>query len=65
MGKRVMKSAEFRRIRKDKLQMTQAELAEVMGMSQQAINRLENERRPTGVQAAFIRYIAEHRQSAS
>ena len=52
-----LKSSEFRRIRTEVLKLTQFELGDIMGMSQQAVNRIENERRPTETQAAFITHL--------
>ena len=52
-----IKSSEFRRIRTEVLRLTQFELGDIMGMSQQAVNRIENERRPTETQAAFIAHL--------
>lgn len=55
-----MTSDQFRQLRQS-LGLTQAELAEIMGIDQQNICRIETERQPTRIQAAFIRYIEKHR----
>lgn len=52
-----LKSSEFKRIRTEVLRLTQSELGDIMGMSQQAVNRIENERSPTETQAAFISHL--------
>ena len=54
-----LKSSEFKRIRTEVLRLTQFELGDIMGMSQQAVNRIENERCPTETQAAFITHLQE------
>ena len=52
-----MTSQEFRAIR-SQLGLTQAELAEIMGMPKQSVSRIERgERQPTKIIAAFMRYI--------
>ena len=52
-----MTSAEFKQIRQQ-LGLTQAELAETMGMTQQAVSRIERgERQPTKQQWAFIAHL--------
>lgn len=52
-----MTSQQFRTIRQH-LGLTQAELAETMGMTPQAVSRIERgERQPTKSMAAFLRYI--------
>lgn len=51
-----MTSSEFRSIRL-KLVLTQSELGRIMGMRPQEISRIETDRKPTKIQAAFIRYI--------
>jgi transcriptional regulator with XRE-family HTH domain len=48
-----MTGEEYRAIRKE-MRLTQAELGVTLGMSQQAINRIENTRGPTKQQAAAI-----------
>ena len=53
-----MTSTEFAQIRQS-LGLTQVELAEIMGVEKQTINRLERSRQPTRLQAAFLRYIKE------
>ena len=55
-----MTSTEFLSIR-DRLGLSQAELGRIMGMLPREISRIETDRRPTRVQAAFIRYIAAAR----
>lgn len=52
-----MTSAEFRQLR-DQLGLSQAELGRLMGLAAREISRIENDRQPTRVQAAFIRHIA-------
>ncbi|NCD13696.1 MAG: XRE family transcriptional regulator [Bacteroidia bacterium] len=52
-----MTSQEFRAIR-HQLGLTQAELAEIMGMPISSISRIERgERQPTKIMAAFARYV--------
>ena len=52
-----MTSQEFKTIRQQ-LGLTQAELAETMGMTQQAVSRIERgERQPTKQQWAFIAHL--------
>lgn len=54
-----MTSQEFKTIRQQ-LGLTQAELAETMGMTPQAVSRIERgERQPTLQQAEFINHIKE------
>ena len=55
-----MTSAEFRQLR-DRLCLSQAELGRLMGLHAREISRIETDRQPTRVQAAFIRYIAAAR----
>lgn len=56
-----MTSAEFRQLRQE-LGLSQAGLARIMGMAgPQAVHKIETIRRPTNIQAAFIRYISETR----
>ena len=55
-----MTSAEFRQLR-DQLGLTQAELGRLMGLHAREISRIETDRQPTRVQAAFIRHIAAAR----
>ena len=52
-----MTSEEFRILRQ-KLGLSQAELGRIMGLIAREISRIENDRHPTRVQAAFLRYIA-------
>jgi DNA-binding XRE family transcriptional regulator len=54
-----MTSTEFAAIRQS-LGLTQVELAEIMGVEKQTINRIERGRQPTRVQAAFVKYISRH-----
>ena len=56
----VMKSEEFRSIR-DQLGISQSELGRMMGLTAREISRIENVRKPTRVQAAFIKHIAAKR----
>ena len=51
-----MTSTEFRQLR-DQLGLSQAELGRLMGLTAREISRIELDRQPTRVQAAFIRYI--------
>jgi transcriptional regulator with XRE-family HTH domain len=51
-----MTSEEFKAIR-IALDLTQTELGLLMGMKQQAIQRIETKRAPTSVHAAFIEMI--------
>ena len=53
-----MTSQQFAQLRRE-LGLTQKELAAIMGCEFQAISRIERERRPTRIQAAFLRYIKE------
>ena len=55
-----MTSEEFRSIR-DQLGLTQAELGRLMGLHAREISRIETDRQPTRVQAAFIKHIAAAR----
>ena len=55
-----MTSTEFRAIR-DRLGLSQAELGSIMGLHAREISRIETDRQPTRVQAAFIRHIAAAR----
>ena len=55
-----MTSTEFRQVRL-RLGLTQAELADLMGTRPQHISRIETDRQPTRLHAAFIRYIAAAR----
>ena len=55
-----MTSAEFRAIR-DRLGLSQAELGRIMGMLPREISRIEIDRQPTRLHAAFIRYVAAAR----
>lgn len=55
-----MTSAEFRQLR-DQLGLSQAELGRLMGLAAREISRIETDRQPTRVQAAFIRFIAAGR----
>lgn len=59
-----MTSTEFRAIR-DRLGLTQAELGRLMGLHAREISRIETDRQPTRVQAAFIKHIAAARVGAS
>ena len=59
-----MTSQEFAQIRKE-LGLTQKELAAIMGCEFQAISRIERERQPTRLQAAFLRFIADSRKNAA
>ncbi len=52
-----MTSTEFRAIR-DRLGLSQAELGRIMGLLPREISRIECDRQPTRVQAAFIKHIA-------
>jgi transcriptional regulator with XRE-family HTH domain len=54
-----MTGEEYRAIRKA-MRLTQAELGITLGMSQQAINRIENTRGPTKQQAAAIILLRDH-----
>ena len=52
-----MNSQQFAQLR-EKLGITQAELARIMGVRRDHIWRIESgERQPTKIQAAFLRYI--------
>ena len=55
-----MTSTEFRAIR-DQLGLSQAELGRLMGLTAREISRIELDRQPTRVQAAFIKHIAAER----
>jgi transcriptional regulator with XRE-family HTH domain len=55
-----MTSTEFRAIR-DRLGLSQAELGRIMGLHAREISRIETDRQPTRLQAAFIRHIAATR----
>lgn len=55
-----MTSAEFRQLR-DQLGLSQAELGRLMGLTAREISRIETDRQPTRVQAAFIKHIAAAR----
>jgi transcriptional regulator with XRE-family HTH domain len=55
-----MTSAEFRQLR-DRLGLSQAELGRLMGLHAREISRIEIDRQPTRLHAAFIRYIAAAR----
>lgn len=55
-----MTSEQFRTLRL-RLGLTQAELADLMGTRAQHISRIETDRQPTRLHAAFIRYIAATR----
>lgn len=55
-----MTSAEFRQLR-DRLGLSQAELGRLMGLTAREISRIETDRQPTRVQAAFIKNIAAAR----
>lgn len=63
--KKTMSGSDFRALRK-KMDLTETELGQILGMSQQMVNRLENERGqngPTKQQAAGIRIVEWlHRQ---
>jgi DNA-binding XRE family transcriptional regulator len=54
-----MTGAEYRAIRKE-MRLTQAELGVTLGMSQQAINRIENTRGATKQQTAAIILLRDH-----
>jgi len=54
-----MTSQEFKAIR-DQLGLTQTELGEIMGMKQQAIQRIETKRAPTAQHEAFILFIQKY-----
>ena len=54
-----MTGEEYRAIRKA-MRLTQAELGVTLGMSQQAINRIENTRGPTKQQTAAIILLRDH-----
>jgi transcriptional regulator with XRE-family HTH domain len=54
-----MTGKEYRAIRKE-MRLTQAELGKILGMSQQAINRIENTRGPTKQQEAAIILLRDH-----
>lgn len=51
-----MTSTQFRAIRAQ-LGLSQAELGRLMGLTAREISRIENDRQPTRVQAAFIKHI--------
>jgi len=53
-------SEEFRQLR-DRLGLSQAELGRLMGLHAREISRIETDRQPTRVHAAFIMYIAATR----
>lgn len=55
-----MTSTEFRQLR-DQLGLSQAELGRLMGLTAREISRIELDRQPTRVQAAFIKHIAAGR----
>lgn len=55
-----MTSNEFRQLR-DRLGLSQAEIGRLMGLHAREISRIENDRQPTRVQAAFIKHIAAAR----
>ena len=55
-----MTSAEFRTVR-DQLGLSQSELGRLMGLTAREISRIETDRQPTRVQAAFIKHIAAGR----
>ena len=55
-----MTSAEFRAIRAQ-LGISQAELARLMGLTAREISRIEIDRNPTRLQAAFIKHIEAKR----
>ncbi|MDY0228458.1 MAG: helix-turn-helix domain-containing protein [Desulfomicrobium apsheronum] len=55
-----MTSAEFRQLR-DRLGLSQAELGRLMGLHAREISRIETDRQPTRLQAAFIKHIAAAR----
>jgi len=55
-----MTSAEFRQLR-DRIGLSQAELGRLMGLHAREISRIETDRQPTRVQAAFIKHIAAAR----
>lgn len=55
-----MTSTEFRQLR-DQLGLSQAELGRLMGLTAREISRIETDRQPTRVQAAFIKHIAAAR----
>jgi transcriptional regulator with XRE-family HTH domain len=55
-----MTSAEFRAIR-DRLGLSQAELGRLIGLTAREISRIETDRQPTRLHAAFIRHIAAAR----
>ena len=55
-----MTSEEFRQLR-DRLGLSQAELGRIMGLLPREISRIETDRQPTRLQAAFIRHIAATR----
>lgn len=55
-----MTSAEFRQLR-DQLGLSQAELGRLTGLTAREISRIETDRQPTRVQAAFIKHIAAAR----
>jgi transcriptional regulator with XRE-family HTH domain len=54
-----MTSTEFRTIRLS-LGLSQSELGRIMGMKIQHVSRIECERDPTLIQAAFLKFIAKH-----
>jgi transcriptional regulator with XRE-family HTH domain len=56
-----MTSEEFKAIRIS-LKLTQAQLGKIMGMTQQAIQRIETKRAPTEVHAAFIILIDQYKR---
>ena len=55
-----MTSEEFRQLR-DRIGLSQAELGRLMGLHAREISRIETDRQPTRVQAAFIKHIAATR----
>ena len=55
-----MTSTEFRQLR-NQLGLSQAELGRLMGLAAREISRIELDRQPTRVQAAFIKHIAAER----
>ena len=55
-----MTSTEFRAIR-DRLGLSQTELGRLMGLHAREISRIETDRQPTRLHAAFVRYIAATR----
>lgn len=54
-----MTSQEFKVIRL-RLGLTQTELGDLMGMTQQSVQRVESKRQPTRVHEAFIRLVERY-----